>query len=325
MVVLTMQIIGTAFASEMDPKFIYKTEIRGAIQPSTASHLKRMIGDAKSSTRVSAILIELDTPGGMLEPTREIVSEILASEVPVITYVSPSGARAGSAGTFIVAASHIAAMAPTTNIGAATPVGASGEELGETIKNKVSQDAAALLRSISEQRGRPSQALEMTVTEAKSYTSMEALELGIIDVISKIRSFKNQLNVSPGSFINISIQNIKKEKQNLFLKNEVLLKKLGRINSIFKKDLIEDSADLLISGEVFKIYFDKTIDLNLIKDNLTKKQDSLSKDLENISKKLDNKSFIERAPKHIVEQEKNAYNELKSDIDKINITIKSLK
>ena len=147
----------------------------------------------------------------------------------------------------------------------------------------------------------------------------------IIDVISKIRSFKNQLNVSPGSFINISIQNIKKEKQNLFLKNEVLLKKLGRINSIFKKDLIEDSADLLISGEVFKIYFDKTIDLNLIKDNLTKKQDSLSKDLENISKKLDNKSFIERAPKHIVEQEKNAYNELKSDIDKINITIKSLK
>jgi len=185
MVVLTMQIIGTAFASEMDPKFIYKTEIRGAIQPSTASHLKRMIGDAKSSTRVSAILIELDTPGGMLEPTREIVSEILASEVPVITYVSPSGARAGSAGTFIVAASHIAAMAPTTNIGAATPVGASGEELGETIKNKVSQDAAALLRSISEQRGRPSQALEMTVTEAKSYTSMEALELGIIDVISK--------------------------------------------------------------------------------------------------------------------------------------------
>ena len=147
----------------------------------------------------------------------------------------------------------------------------------------------------------------------------------IIDVISKIRSFKNQLNVSPGSFINISIQNIKKEKQNLFLKNEVLLKKLCRINSIFKQDLIEDSADLLISGEVFKIYFDKTIDLNLIKDNLTKKQDSLSKDLENISKKLDNKSFIERAPKHIVEQEKNAYNELKSDIDKINITIKSLK
>ena len=167
--------IATAFASDIDSKFVYKTEIRGAIQPSTASHLERMINDAEASTKVSAILIELNTPGGMLEPTREIVSDILSSEVPVITFVSPSGARAGSAGTFIVAASHIAAMAPTTNIGAATPVGASGEELGETIKNKVSQDATALLRSISEQRGRPSQELELTVTEARSYTSSEAM------------------------------------------------------------------------------------------------------------------------------------------------------
>lgn len=177
--------IATAFASDIDSKFVYKTEIRGAIQPSTASHLERMINDAEASTKVSAILIELNTPGGMLEPTREIVSDILSSEVPVITFVSPSGARAGSAGTFIVAASHIAAMAPTTNIGAATPVGASGEELGETIKNKVSQDATALLRSISEQRGRPSQELELTVTEARSYTSSEAMELGIIDIVSK--------------------------------------------------------------------------------------------------------------------------------------------
>ena len=83
--------------------------------------------------------------------------------------------------------------------------------------------------------------------------------------------------------------------------------------------------DLVISGEVFKVYFDESVDLNLIKDNLTKKQDKLYKDLENVSKKLDNKSFIERAPKHIVEQEKNTYNELKSDIDKINVTIESLK
>ena len=183
--ILTVQMIATAFASDIDSKFVYKTEIRGAIQPSTASHLERMINDAEASTKVSAILIELNTPGGMLEPTREIVSDILSSEVPVITFVSPSGARAGSAGTFIVAASHIAAMAPTTNIGAASPVGASGEELGETIKNKVSQDAAALLRSISEQRGRPSQELELTVTEARSYTSSEAMELGIIDIVSK--------------------------------------------------------------------------------------------------------------------------------------------
>ena len=147
----------------------------------------------------------------------------------------------------------------------------------------------------------------------------------VIDVISKIRSFKNELNVSPGSFVDISIQNVSKEKQNLFLKNEVMLKKLGRINSIFIKDSTNESASLVISGEIFKIYFDKSVDLELIKDNLTKKQDKLYKDLENVSKKLDNKSFIVRAPKHIVEQEKSTYNELKSDIDKINITIESLK
>jgi valyl-tRNA synthetase len=146
----------------------------------------------------------------------------------------------------------------------------------------------------------------------------------VIDAISKIRSFKNELNVSPGSFIDISIQNVSKEKQNLFLKNEIVLKKLGRINSIFTKDSKNESVSLVISGEIFKIYFDKNVDLNLIKDNLVKKQDKLSKELGNVGKKLDNKSFIERAPNHIVEQEKNTYNELKNDIDKINLTIKSL-
>ena len=147
----------------------------------------------------------------------------------------------------------------------------------------------------------------------------------LIDVISEIRSFKNELNVSPGSFIDISIKNVSKNKKNLFLKNEVVLKKLGRINSIFTEDSSNESANLVISGEIFKIYFDKSVDLNIIKDNLTKKYNKLSKELESISKKLDNKSFAERAPKHIVEQEKNTYNELKSNIDKINLTIKSLK
>ena len=147
----------------------------------------------------------------------------------------------------------------------------------------------------------------------------------LIDVISKIRSFKNELNISPGSFINISINNVSKEKQSLFLKNEILLKKLGRINSILTKDSKDESASLVISGEIFKIYFDKNVDLNTIKDNLAKKLNKLSEQLENISKKLDNKSFVERAPKHVVEREKNTYNELKSDIDKINLTIKSLK
>ncbi len=146
----------------------------------------------------------------------------------------------------------------------------------------------------------------------------------IIDVIYKIRSFKNELSVSPGSFIDISTQNLSNEKKNLFLKNEIILKKLGRINSIFSKDSQKQSANLLISGQILKIYFDEDVDLQIVKENLVNKQIKLTNDLENIGKKLDNKSFLEKAPNHIVEQEKNTYNELKIDIDKINLTIKSL-
>ncbi len=147
----------------------------------------------------------------------------------------------------------------------------------------------------------------------------------IIDVISKMRSFKNELSIAPGSFIDISIENLVKSKQKLFFDNQIILKKLGRINSILTKDITnKQSASLVISGEIIKIYFDQSVDLNLIRENLLKKQNKLLNQLENISKKLDNKSFINKAPNHIVEQEKNTYNELKSDIDKINLTIKSL-
>ncbi len=104
-----------------------------------------------------------------------------------------------------------------------------------------------------------------------------------------------------------------------------MLKKLGRINSILNEDLSKQSANMLISGEILKIYFDGSIDLGLIKENLTKKQSKIKLDLEVISKKLNNPSFIDRAPKHIVEQEKNNYNDIKVTLDKINLTIQSLK
>ena len=164
------------------------------------------------------------------------------------------------------------------------------------------------------------------IKDSKAQKDKDIVDVNqVIDVISRIRSFKNELNISPGSFIDVSIQSVSKKKQNLFLNNEIMLKKLGRINSIFAKDSTNQSATLVISGEVFKIYFDKSVDLNLIKDNLSEKHNKLSKELESINKKLDNKNFVERAPNHIVEQEKNTYNELKSDIDKIKLTIKSLK
>ncbi len=147
----------------------------------------------------------------------------------------------------------------------------------------------------------------------------------IIQLISSIRSFKNELNVKPGSFVDISIEKLDSKKQMLFLQNETVIKKLGRINTIFQKDLSKQSANLLVSGEILKLYFDKSIDFELIKENLSKKQSKIQQDLDTVSKKLNNSSFTERAPKHIVEQEKNIYNDLKINIEKINFTLNSLK
>ena len=147
----------------------------------------------------------------------------------------------------------------------------------------------------------------------------------LIEIISKIRSFKNELNVSPGSFVDISIEKLDKRKQKLFLQNEIVIKKLGRINSIFKKDLSKQSANLVFGGQILKLYFDKSIDLELIRQNLLKKQSKIQQDLDVVNKKLNNSSFVKRAPKHIVEQEKNIYNDLKINIEKINFTLNSLK
>ena len=158
-------------------------EMQGIISPITERYAERAIEDAQRSG-AEVVVILLDTPGGLLDSTRGMVEDILNSPVPIVVYVSPSGGRAASAGTFITAAAHIAAMAPATNIGAASPVGGQGEELPETLKNKVFQDAAAEMRAIAEARGRPVAPLEATVLEARSYTVGEALELGIIDHIA---------------------------------------------------------------------------------------------------------------------------------------------
>ena len=109
-----------------------------------------------------------------------------------------------------------------------------------------------------------------------------------------------------------------------FNKNSIVLKKLGRINSIFLKDQKKSSATLVISGELFKLYFDQSVDLNLIKENLLKRKTKFQEDLNKISKKLSNKAFLNKAPKNIVDQEKTNYNLLKNDIQKVRLTIESL-
>ena len=146
----------------------------------------------------------------------------------------------------------------------------------------------------------------------------------IINIISKLRSFKNELNVSPGSFVDISIDKITKKNKTLMNNNEVILKKLGRINNFYEKDQKKPSATLVISGDMFRIYFDEKIDLNLIKENLVKRQSKYQEEMDKISQRLSNKGFIDRAPKNIVEQEKTNYINLKDDIKKISLTIESL-
>ena len=159
--------------------------------------------------------------------------------------------------------------------------------------------------------------------KAKKDQSLKEVEK-IISVISELRSFKNELNVSPGSFIDISMTKIAKKNKTLMTNNEIILKKLGRINNFYDKDQKKPSATLVISGDIFKIYFDENVDLNLIKENLVKRQNKYKEEMDKISQRLSNKGFTDRAPKNIVEQEKTNYSNLKNDIQKISLTIESL-
>ena len=179
-------LIGIIKSAEFNPvsgddRSIAHIEINGEINPSTARFIRRSLRVAETEGS-SIFIINIDTPGGLFESTRKIVEIISNSGIPVVVFVSPTGARAASAGTFIAAVAHITAMAPLTTIGAASPVGV-GDELPDTLERKASQDAAALLREIASKRGRDVEALESTVFKAASYSATEALEAGIIDLL----------------------------------------------------------------------------------------------------------------------------------------------
>ena len=154
----------------------------------------------------------------------------------------------------------------------------------------------------------------------KDFTQVEKT----INIISKIRSFKNELNIKPGSFIDVSLDKINKNNKKLFKNNEGIFKKLGRINQFFDDSPNKPSASLVIEGDIYKLYFEENIDLNIIKENLVSKQKKQEFEMEKIQLRLKNKNFVDRAPKHIVDQEKTNYNNLKNDITKISLTIKSL-
>ena len=175
-------LVGRAMAQGDDPEVVV-IRVEGTINGVKERFISRAVGKAEEEGAV-LLIIELDTPGGLLDSTRDIVEELLGSPVPVAVYVSPQGAQAGSAGTFIAAAGHIAVMAPGTNIGAATPVSGTGEDLEDTLASKVENDTAAFIRSIAQERRRNEDALEKTVREAASFTAIEAVELNVVDFIA---------------------------------------------------------------------------------------------------------------------------------------------
>jgi len=165
---------------------ILKVVLNDTIQPITAEYIARALDEAKLRND-QAVLIEISTPGGLLDSTRKIIEKISNSPVPVILYVAPTGSRAGSAGIFILESADVAAMAPGTNAGAAHPVllfGPVTEKTDDEMKRKIENDTAALMRSIVSRRGRNVEVAESAVLESKSFTDQEALAQHLIDYVA---------------------------------------------------------------------------------------------------------------------------------------------
>lgn len=175
--VLTLCITSFVYASS-----VHVITINGAINPASADLIHSAIQKA-SKQNAECLIIQLNTPGGLLKSTRAIVTDLLTSPLPIVVYVAPSGSQSASAGVFVTLAAHVAVMAPGTNIGAAHPV-AMGEQMDSIMSQKATNDAAAFIRTISEKRHRNIQWAEDAVRKSLSVTETEALTLNIIDTIA---------------------------------------------------------------------------------------------------------------------------------------------
>src|SRR5262245_51677057 len=198
--------VGAAAANASE---VWVVELDGAITPATARYFTRSL-DGAQEANAAALIVQLDTPGGLDEAMRDMIKAILASRVPVVVYVAPNGSRAASAGTYLLYASHVAAMAPATNVGSSTPINIGGspfptgpaEPTGQgnddgdgdgaaektspsALERKVVNDAVAYIRGLATLRGRNADWAEMTVREAANLTARDALEQNVIDLIAE--------------------------------------------------------------------------------------------------------------------------------------------
>jgi membrane-bound serine protease (ClpP class) len=172
-----------AVAGAAGPGEVLLLVVDGMINIATAEYLRQAL-DAGAESGAAAVVLQLDTPGGLLDPTKEIVKDLLGAPLPVIVYVAPSGGSATSAGVFITMAANVAAMAPGTSIGAAHPVGGQGEDIGKDMRDKVENFTVSLVRTIAQQRGRNGEWAEKAVRESVSITEREAVKLKVVDFIA---------------------------------------------------------------------------------------------------------------------------------------------
>ena len=173
--------LGGSLIAAASPTNVEVLTVDGTIVPVIADYIDRGISQAEENG-ATVCIIELDTPGGLLDSTDKIVKRIMNADVPIVVYVSPKAAWAASAGTFITLSAHIAAMTPGTTIGAAHPVAAGGEEIPEDQMKKIVEFSAKWMRTIAEERGRNMEEAELAVTESKSFTDVDALEYNLIDL-----------------------------------------------------------------------------------------------------------------------------------------------
>lgn len=175
--------LGPLFAAVPQAPPVLHLKLRSIVHPIAAEFVTDAVAQADAES-AAALVIELDTPGGLMTSMREITTALLSARTPVVVYVSPSGAQAASAGFFLLMAADVAAMAPGTNTGAAHPVGPQGESLEGTMGEKVEQDAAATIRSLAARNGRDAKLAEAAVVESRSFTADEALAGKLIDLIA---------------------------------------------------------------------------------------------------------------------------------------------
>ncbi len=188
-----------------EQKTVYVLPTSGVVDQVMAGYLHDGLAKAAREGGAAA-LITLNTPGGDLSATRDIVTTLLNAPLPVIVWVGPGGSRAASAGTFITLAAHVAVMAPGSNIGAATPIDSSGQDIGSDLKAKILEDTQALLRSISSERDRNYDWALTTVTDARSYTADEALQQGGIDAVAA--SIEGAISAANGRMISVAGQDV---------------------------------------------------------------------------------------------------------------------